>query len=286
MAKKNVAKDLGTVVSDLVVDLSPDVMVVTTGKGKKQTVDEDATYENITTNIAYYAGMLNALDAISGEVEGLAEALDEHKEAYDILFAYAEENLDGFSEYADSYGLESFGTQDGDGEGIDLTELERSDLVAIAKQMGIKIVKKDTAESIIEKLEEADEDELDDALTELGYYGDDADEEDDEAGDDTEDEEEEESGYEDMSLGELRKECKAREIKYTPKEKAEALIAKLEADDEENGEEDEEDDGADEEEVSESELDEILDEEFEDETLAEEEKAAGKKSGKKLPKRK
>ena len=74
-----------------------------------------------------------------------------------------------------------------------------------------------------------------------------------------------------------------RSIKYTPKDKADALVAKLEEDDAAADEGDEE--AEDEEEVDESELDEILDEEFEDEVMEEEEKAAGK--GKKnLPNKK
>ena len=87
-----------------------------------------------------------------------------------------------------------------------------------------------------------------------------------------------------MSLGELRKLCKENGIKYTPKDKAEALIEKLEALDEEEDEEDEEPEDEEEPEVTEEELDEILDEEFEDEVF-EDEKAIKNKNGKGKKKR-
>lgn len=279
-------KDLKAIIGDLFVDLSPEAMEVKTGKGKKQQVDVEATFQNVTANLAYYGGMLIGLDAIAGDVPGLAEAIAEYKEAHDVLFAYASENLEGFDEYAEAYGLESFGTQEAEDDAFAyIADFERADLVAIAKHFEIKVMKKDDAEAIIAKIaDEVEEDALSEALSELGYYEEESDAE--EEGEE-EAEEEEDNGYADMSLGDLRKECKSRGIKYTPKDKAEALVAKLEEDDA-NGEEDEEseeEDGA--EEVSENELDEILDEEFEDEVLDEEEKASGKgKGGKKLPPKK
>ena len=90
-----------------------------------------------------------------------------------------------------------------------------------------------------------------------------------------EEEDEEAVDYSSMSLGELRKLCKENGIKYTPKDKAEALIEKLEALEEEEDEEGE---------VTEEELDEILDEEFEDEVF-EEEKTIKNKNGKGKKKR-
>ena len=93
--------------------------------------------------------------------------------------------------------------------------------------------------------------------------------------------------YSSMSLGELRKLCKENGIKYTPKDKAEALIEKLEALEEEEVEEDEEPEEVEDDEegeVTEEELDEILDEEFEDEVF-EEEKAIKNKNGKGKKKR-
>ena len=115
--------------------------------------------------------------------------------------------------------------------------------------------------------------------------------EEEEAEEDEEPEEEEEDedavDYSSMSLGELRKLCKENGIKYTPKDKAEALIEKLEALEEEEAEEDEEPEEEEEDEegeVTEEELDEILDEEFEDEVF-EEEKAIKNKNGKGKKKR-
>ena len=247
-------KDFGAIIGDLVVDLSPEALEVKTGKGKKQQVDAEATFQNVTANLAYYGGMFIGLDAIAGDVPGLDEAIAEHKEAYDVLFAYASENLEGFDEYAETVGLESFGTQDADGDAFDfIADLDRADLAAIAKHLEIKVMKKDDADAIIGKItEEVEEDALAEALSELGYY----DEEEDAEEEGEEEPEEEEASYADMSLGELRKECKSRGIKYTPKEKAEALVAKLEEDDA-NGEEEEEsgeEDGADYSEMSLSEL--------------------------------
>ncbi len=98
-------------------------------------------------------------------------------------------------------------------------------------------------------------------------------------GEEEEEEDDEDAvDYSSMSLGELRKLCKENGIKYTPKDKAEALIEKLEALDEEEAEEEEEP------EVTEEELDEILDEEFEDEVF-EDEKAIKNKNGKGKKKR-
>lgn len=115
--------------------------------------------------------------------------------------------------------------------------------------------------------------------------------EEEEVEEDEEPEEEEEDedavDYSSMSLGELRKLCKENGIKYTPKDKAEALIEKLEALEEEEEEEDEEPEEVEEDEegeVTEEELDEILDEEFEDEVF-EEEKAIKNKNGKGKKKR-
>ena len=115
--------------------------------------------------------------------------------------------------------------------------------------------------------------------------------EEEEVEEDEEPEEEEEDedvvDYSSMSLGELRKLCKENGIKYTPKDKAEALIEKLEALEEEEVEEDEEPEEEEEDEegeVTEEELDEILDEEFEDEVF-EEEKAIKNKNGKGKKKR-
>ena len=107
-------------------------------------------------------------------------------------------------------------------------------------------------------------------------------------GEEEEEEEDEDAvDYSSMSLGELRKLCKENGIKYTPKDKAEALIEKLEALEEEEVEEDEEPEEEEEDEegeVTEEELDEILDEEFEDEVF-EEEKAIKNKNGKGKKKR-
>ena len=112
-------------------------------------------------------------------------------------------------------------------------------------------------------------------------------EEEDEDGEEPE-EDEDAVDYSSMSLGELRKLCKENGIKYTPKDKAEALIAKLEELDEEEPEEEDEDGEEPEEdeegEVTEEELDEILDEEFEDEVF-EDEKAIKNKNGKGKKKR-
>ena len=100
--------------------------------------------------------------------------------------------------------------------------------------------------------------------------------EEEEVEEDEEPEEDEDAvDYSSMSLGELRKLCKENGIKYTPKDKAEALIEKLEALEGEEVEEGE---------VTEEELDEILDEEFEDEVF-EEEKAIKNKNGKGKKKR-
>ena len=184
-----------------------------------------------------------------------ADALIERLEAWD------EENAEEDESEEDE-------DEAGDYDGLSLGELRK-----IAKDRGIKYSPKTTSEDLIAKLEEYDEEN--------------SDEEDDSDAEDTDDESDEDEDddtpdYSDMSVGELRKECKERGIKWTPKDKADALIAKLEADNAESEEDEDEDSEDDSEEVSEEELDEILDEEFEDETLEEEEEKAPAK-GKRLP---
>lgn len=272
MAKKT---NIGTIVEDLMVDLSPEAMEVKTGKGKKATVDAEATLANITTNLSYYRGLFDAFDAVSDKVEGLEDAIAEHKVAYDTLYAYAEENYAEDMEALAEAGIEAFGVLEDEEEESDeeaeddafafVGELELDDAKAVAKACGVKVMKKDTVESIVEKLEEeVEEEDLVATLTELGYYDEDeeeAEEEDEEEVDEESDEEEDETpDYSEMSLGDLRKLCKENGIKYTPKEKADDLIAKL---DEFYGAEDEEEEVEEEDEEQEEETS------YEDMSLAE-----------------
>lgn len=105
-----------------------------------------------------------------------------------------------------------------------LGELELSQLKPLAKEVGLRIKKSSTEESLIEELLEADEDEVFEAYDSL--FGDDEeDEEDDEDEDD-------EIDYSEMSLAELRAECKDRGIKYPKGAKSKELISLLEEDDE------------------------------------------------------
>ena len=334
MAKKN---KIETVINELVVDLSPEAMSVWEGKGKKKKMDSEATLENLTVNLAYYKGMFDAFESVVGEIDGLSDAIAEHKESFDTLFAFAKEQFpEDIDNLSEKYAITPFEEADEDGDAISLfSSLELSDAKAVAKELGIKVTKKDTVETLAEKLsEEAEEEDIMSTLEEMGYLEDeeseeeaDEEEEDEETEDDeveedeeeddtpdyseyglgdlrklckengikytpkekaddliakldefygSEDEEEEaeddaeedeeESSYEDMSLSELRAECKERGIKYTPKEKEADLIAKLVESDSEEEDEEEED-------VTEDELDELLDEEFEDEVLEKEEKA-------------
>ena len=321
MAKKN---KIETVINELVVDLSPEAMSVWEGKGKKKKMDAEATLENLTVNLAYYKGMFDAFESVVGEIDGLSDAIAEHKESFDTLFAFAKEQFpEDIDNLSEKYAITPFeeADEDEDGDAISLfSSLELSDAKAVAKELGIKVTKKDTVETLAEKLsEEAEEEDIMSTLEEMGYLEDEESEEetDDEEEDDTPDyseyglgdlrklckengikytpkekaddliakldefygsedeeeeaeddaeEDEEESSYEDMSLSELRAECKERGIKYTPKEKEADLIAKLVESDSEEEDEEEED-------VTEDELDELLDEEFEDEVLEKEEKA-------------
>lgn len=314
MAKKFTSKDVNEALDDLFVDLTPEEMVISTkeGKGKKakEVVDDEATFENIKSNLLYYRGLLDGVDIAESVLpDGSDEHILERKTEFDTLFAYAEENYpDEMEEFVESMGVESFGTYDADDaeeeddeeveDAIDLdevlSELELADLKKVAKALGIKVLKKDDEDSLIEKISESEEDDVVETLTELGFIEEEEIEEDADSEDDVVEDEEsddEEIGYSDMSLSELRAECKERGIKYTPKQKADALIELLEADDansdvDEDEETEEEDDEIDDEEVSEDELDEILDEEFEDETLEEEESASNSKKGKLPPKKK
>lgn len=202
MAKNGVV----TVVNDLMVDLSPEAMQVTTGKGKKQVVDAEATAANISVNLSYYRGLLDAFDAVSDKIAGLDDATAEHKVAYDALYAYAEENHEDMIAALAEQGIESFGVGGGEeGDPFEyVAELELDDVKKIAKACGVKVMKKDTVESLVEKLsEEVEEDALAEQLTELGYYDSEEDEEDDAAADEGDEEAEDEEEVDESELDEI-----------------------------------------------------------------------------------
>lgn len=96
-----------------------------------------------------------------------------------------------------------------------LGELELEDLKAIAKELEIKLGKKDKAKAIIEKILDEDEEEVKAAYDEICG------------------EEEDETDYSEMDLDELKAECKDRGIKFSKKAKKPELIELLEEDDEE-----------------------------------------------------
>lgn len=243
------------VVNDLMVDLSPENFIVKEGKGKKAKVNEAATAMAMLTNISYYRGLFDAFDAVSDNVEGLDEATADHKKAFDTLFAHATENYEDVATALADASIEAFGGDD-DEDAEDPTamiaEMDRDDAKAVAKALGVKVVKSDTSETLAEKIaEEAEEEDIINTLTELGYYGDaeSEDEEDDDEEPEEEEAEDEAPEYANMSLGELRKLCKSEGIRYTPKEKAEDLVAKLDefyAEESDEEEEEPEDEGEDE----------------------------------------
>ena len=246
MAKKN---KIGTVINELVVDLTPEAMSVWEGKGKKKKMDAEATLENLTVNLAYYKGMFDAFESVVGEIDGLSDAIAEHKESFDTLFAFAKEKFpEDIDNLSEKYAITPFeeadeDEEDEDGDAISLfSSLELSDAKAVAKELGIKVTKKDTVETLAEKLsEEAEEEDIMSTLEEMGYLEDEESEEEESEDDEVEEEEEEDDtpDYSEYGLGDLRKLCKENGIKYTPKEKADDLIAKL---DEFYGSEDEEED--------------------------------------------
>lgn len=106
-----------------------------------------------------------------------------------------------------------------------LENLELDELQDLAKELGIKakdIKKAKNTEALIELIEEeAEEDDIEKAMEKL------FDEEEDE------DEEDEEEDYSEMSIDELKEECKDRGIKVGKKAKKADLVALLEEDDEE-----------------------------------------------------
>lgn len=158
-----------------------------------------------------------------------------------------------------------------------LEELEKADLKKIAEHMGIKVLVKDTAKKLIDKIV-ADLEGLDSALEELGFYDeDDSDDGDDEdEADDTESADEDDSDDEDDEENSLVEDLNSFEQEelasicadngLSAKGKKQALIDRLvEAvengditEDDIFGDEDEEDseDGADEDEMS---VEEIID---------------------------
>lgn len=116
-----------------------------------------------------------------------------------------------------------------------LEELDLSELRTLAKELGIKTKGKDEEDLREEILEE---DEAEETYAEL--FGDSDDEEDEDDSDDgdsgeedDDDEDDEEMDYSEMSLTELKAECKARGIKFPKEAKSKKLIQLLEEDDEE-----------------------------------------------------
>lgn len=104
-----------------------------------------------------------------------------------------------------------------------LSDLTLKELKSLAKEMEVKVTKKMESDDIIEKLLDEDEEELEEAYEEL--FGEDKEDPDDEEDDD------EEEDYDNMSVKELFKLCKEREIKCKPKKDKEYYISLLEEDD-------------------------------------------------------
>ena len=117
------------------------------------------------------------------------------------------------------------GEEGGDDEMEELLgELDIDELKELAKALKVKVSKKADEEKIIELLMDQDEDELQEAYDEL--FGEEEDEPD-------EDDDEEEVDYSELSLKELKAECKTRGLKVTRSMDEEDLIELLEEDDEE-----------------------------------------------------
>lgn len=111
------------------------------------------------------------------------------------------------------------GDEEGDIEEL-LEELDKDELIELAEELGIskKDIKK--AKNPLNLILEKDEADIQEAYDNL--FGDEDDEEDDE----------DEADYSEMSLSELKAECKKRNLKVTKKMTEEDLIDMLEEDDE------------------------------------------------------
>lgn len=116
--------------------------------------------------------------------------------------------------------------EDEEGDDDDYSEMSLKELRALAKERGIKVPRGSKEDDIIDLLEEADEE------------GDDDDEDED-------DEDEDDVDYSEMSLKELKAECKSQGIKVPRGADEEELIELLEGgddEDEDDADEDEDDD--------------------------------------------
>ena len=269
MAKKNVL----VINDELFMGMDLDELKVYSGKGKAKKLDLNTTVTTVMSVLLYNSGLIDMFETLAPQVDALdslSEFISERTEEYNLLFDSAIELDEKVEEAFDRHGIVRIGEEEEveedeepeeeeeDEEAVDYSSMSLGELRKLCKENGIKYTPKDKAEALIEKLEALEEEEV---------------EEDEEP--EEEEEDEEAVDYSSMSLGELRKLCKENGIKYTPKDKAEALIEKLEALEEEEDEEGE---------VTEEELDEILDEEFEDEVF-EEEKTIKNKNGKGKKKR-
>lgn len=224
--------------SDMFIDLDPANFEVrkeqkskSTGK-KVKVVDKEATIGNMERWLLYYSGVLDAMDLFESKFpDGLDEIVNAYKDDWESLRAYYEEKYpDEYETFSDDYSVGSYedeGEEDEDDEeeAVDYSEMSLADLRAECKARGIKFTPKHKADALIAMLEENDADSADE-----------------EADEDEEESEDETPDYSEMSLGDLRKECKARGLKYSPKHKSEDLIAMLEENDSESEDEEEEED--------------------------------------------
>ena len=131
-----------------------------------------------------------------------------------------------FDSLGNSEDYEDGDSEDGDIEEL-LEDLNLKELKELAKALGIKVKKKDTEEDVLDLILDEDEEDIEDQYFDL--FDDEDDSEEDE---DFDEDEEDEEDYNDMTLKELRSECRDRGLKIKKGSKKDDLVEMLEEDDE------------------------------------------------------
>lgn len=112
----------------------------------------------------------DAVKLAFGVMQGLLDCGIENN-AFADAYALLEEEVGNLSDNEDDVELDEEIEDEFDLSSLDLVSLKK-----VAKELGLKILKKDDEDSLIEKIEECDEDDVLSVLVELGLISDDEDE--------------------------------------------------------------------------------------------------------------
>jgi len=182
-------------------------------------------YHNASLSPAALWRTRDVFEAFLGEVPEDDFDVDEYADEFVGKFAMCSTIKDTYEGQSrvkpeDFWAAEGVEEEGEEGEEIDLDELEDADIKKLGKAMGIKSKR---ASTIRKELADADEDDLVEAMKELGLV------EEEEEGEEGEDEEGDEIDLDELDEDELRSLAKAAGIKVTSRTSSNAMLKKLKA---------------------------------------------------------